>query len=137
MFGNELFARGPLVGIPVDSGVRVFEATTRHEAFATAFVHATLGHIKLGQQAAADSDLKRLPRASEAADAESRLRNQLLSFAYDERFRPRRARLDEFLLGWRPSTPLVAGIRQYARFGNFFDIPQAQLALGRTLGSAR
>ena len=56
----------------------------------------------------------------------------MLSFAYDERS-GRGVLVSTSFCGWRPSTPLVAGIRQYARFGNFFDIPQAQLALGRTL----
>ena len=133
LYANELFTRGPLVGIPVDSGLRVFEATTQHVAFATAFVHATLGHIRLGQREAAEHSLRRVPPTSDSADAEFRLRNQLLRFAFDERFRPWRARLDERWLAWRPSPDLLAGIRQYARFGNFFDIPRAQEVLGRTL----
>jgi len=133
LYANELFTRGPLVGIPVDSGLRVFEVTAQHVAFATVFVHATLGHIRLGQRDAAENSLRRVPPTSDSADTEFRLRNQLLRFAFDERFRPWRARLDERWLAWRPSRDLLAGIRQYARFGNFFDIPRAQEMLGRTL----
>jgi tetratricopeptide (TPR) repeat protein len=133
LFGNELFTRGPLLGIPADSGVRMFEATTKRELFATAFVHAALGHIRLGQREAADRDLKSLPHPSDSADAEAKLRSQLLSFAYDERFVPWRARVKELFLGWQPDSTFLGGIRQYARFGNFFDIPRAQLILGRTL----
>jgi len=133
LFGNELFSRGPLVGIPVDSGVRVFEATTKREFFTTAYVHAALGHIRLGQRDQAARDLRNLPRPSDSADPEARLRGRLLGFAYDERFRPWRAWLSELWLGWRPDSTLLRGIRQYARFGNFFDIPRAQLMLGRTL----
>jgi tetratricopeptide (TPR) repeat protein len=133
LFGNELFTRGPLVGIPADSGVRMFEATSKRELFATAFVHAALGHIRLGQREAADHDLKSLGTPSDSADAEARLRGKLLGFAYDERFVPWRARVKELFLGWWPDSSFLAGIRQYARFGNFFDIPRAQLVLGRTL----
>jgi hypothetical protein len=133
LYANELFTRGPLVGIPVDSGVRVFEATTHHVAFATAHVHATLGHIRLGQEAAARRSLMSVPLTSDSADAEAKLRNSLLQFAYDERFSPLRAWRDELLLRWQLGRGSLAGVRQYARFGNFFDIPRAQVVLGRLL----
>src|SRR5262249_36191960 len=125
--------RGPLVGIPADSGVRVFETTTLHVAFTTAYVHASLGHVRLGQKEAAYRSLMSLPPTTDSADAESRLRHQLLWFVFDERFRPWYARRDELWLRWQLNPGVLAGLGQYARFGNFFDVPGAQEFVGRML----
>ena len=133
LYGNELFSRGPLAGIPLDSGVAAFVRTTRLEPYTTAVEHAALGHIRMGEQTLARSDLDQLAPASTSTDPEARLRRSLLQFAYNERFVPWRGRLGEVWLGWRPDSALLDGIRLYARMGDFFDIPNAQAALGRTL----
>jgi tetratricopeptide (TPR) repeat protein len=133
LFGNELFTRGPLVGIPVDSGVRVFEASTKRKVFATAFMHAALGHIRVGDRQAAHRDIRSLPQPSDSADSDAKLRRQLLTFAFDERFETWRTRLEEAMIGFIRNPAILGGVRQYARFGSVFDIPRAQLVLGRLL----
>ena len=133
LYGNELFSRGPLAGIPLDSGVAAFARTTRLEPYTTAVEHAVLGHIRMGEREPARRELRRLREVSGSGDPEARLRRQLLAFAYDERFVPWRGRLGELWLGWHPDSALLDGIRLYARMGNFFDIPGAQAFLGRTL----
>src|SRR5581483_5455363 len=132
LLANELFHRGPLAGVPLDSGIAAYEASTRVQPYATAFMHAALGHIRLGQREAAARDLAARPPGP-SADPEARLRARLLRYAYDERFVPWRAGIERRLLGWRPDSAMLAGILDYARFGTFFDIPDAQRALGRVL----
>lgn len=130
---NELFSRGPLAGIPLDSGVALFDRTAQLEPYTTALEHAALGHIRLGQAELARIDLHQLAAISPPSDQEARLRRRLLSFAYDERFVRWRGRLGELYLGWQPDSALLEALRHYARMGNFFDIPEAQVFLGRTL----
>jgi serine/threonine protein kinase len=135
LLGNELYHRGPLVGIPLDSGIAVLEATAAREAFSTARVHAALGHIRLGHQQQARRDLDLLPPADQDADGEARMRDELLRFAYDERFRPLIGRVKRTLLPYQADAGLVDGLHRFARLANFFDLPETQLALGSLLAT--
>jgi tetratricopeptide (TPR) repeat protein len=133
LYANEVFSRGPLAGIPLDSGVALFDRTTQLEPYTTAIEHATLGYIRLGDAESARKELDHLASLSPPSDQDARLRRRLLAFAYDERFVGWRGRLGELYLGWRPDSALLEGVRLYARMANFFDIPNAQVFLGRTL----
>jgi serine/threonine protein kinase len=133
LYGNELYHRGPLVGIPLDSALAVLEAIGRRESFSTARVHAALGHIRLGHRAQAEGQLARLIPLPAGSDAEARLRADLLQYAFDERFRPLQGRMKRALLRFTAGPELVEGLFRFARLANFFDVPGAQIALGRIL----
>jgi hypothetical protein len=133
LYGNELYHRGPLVGIPLDSAIAVLEAITQRESFSTARVHAALGHIRLGHRAEADRQLARLLPLPAGADAEARMRGDLLQYAFEERFQPLRGRTKRALLRLTAGQELVEGLFRFARLANFFDLPDAQIALGRIL----
>ncbi|MGH7607212.1 MAG: tetratricopeptide repeat protein, partial [Gemmatimonadales bacterium] len=133
LFGNELYHRGPLVGISLDSGLAVLEATAERETFSTARVHAALGHIRLGHRPQAERNLSLLSPYGRGDDGEAKMRTDLLHFAYGERFRPGCGRMQRGLLSLTASPDLVAGLYRFARLANFFDLPSTQLALGSIL----
>jgi hypothetical protein len=133
LYGNELYHRGPLVGIPLDSALAVLEAIARRESFSTARVHAALGHIRLGHRTQAEGQLARLIPLPAGSDAETRLRADLLQYAFEERFRPLQGRMKRELLNFTAGPELVEGLFRFARLANFFDLPTAQIALGRIL----
>jgi serine/threonine protein kinase len=133
LYGNELYHRGPLVGIPLDSALAVLEVIARRESFSTARVHAALGHIRLGHRAQAERELALLTPLPAGSDAEAHMRADLLQYAFEERFRPLKGRAKRALLGFTAGPELVEGLFRFARLANFFDLPDAQIALGRIL----
>jgi serine/threonine protein kinase len=133
LYGNELYHRGPLVGIPLDSAIAVLEHTADRQTFSTARVHAALGHIRLGHREQAQRQLDRLLPLPEGADAEARMRAELLEYAFEERFQPIKRRITRELLRVGAGPELVEGLFRFARLANFFDLPEAQIALGRIL----
>ena len=92
-----------------------------------------LGHIRLGHRAQAEGQLARLIPLPAGSDAEARLRADLLQYAFDERFRPLQGRMKRALLRFTACPELVEGLFRFARLANFFDLPGAQIALGRIL----
>jgi serine/threonine protein kinase len=133
LYGNELYHRGPLVGIPLDSAISVLEQTAERQTFSTARVHAALGHIRLGHREQAERQLGRLLPLPEPADPEARMRADLLEYAFKERFQPIQGRVTRELLRVAGGPDLIEGLFRFARLANFFDLPEAQIALGRIL----
>ena len=133
LYGNELYHRGPLAGIPLDSAIAVLEAIAQRESFSTARMHAALGHIRLGHRVKAERQLARLLPLPAGADAEARMRADLLQYAFEERFQPLWGRTKRTLLQFTAGPELVEGLFRFARLANFFDLPDAQIALGRIL----
>ena len=133
LYGNELYHRGPLVGIPLDSAIAVLEQTADRQTFSTARVHAALGHIRLGHREQAQRQLDRLLPLPKGADAEARMRAELLEYAFEERVQPIQGLITRELLRVGAGPELVEGLFRFARLANFFDLPEAQIALGRIL----
>jgi len=130
LYANELFHRGPLVGIPLDSAIALLDATAREDPNLTALMHAFIGHVRLGHRDRAAAALRRLPTPP---DADGRLRGALLAYAFERRFRPWRAWPTELKLRWLAGEGTLAGVDRYLRLALFFDLPESQLTLGGLL----
>jgi tetratricopeptide (TPR) repeat protein len=136
VYADELFHRGPLVGIPLDSAVAELERlTTLHAELeqAPTYDHLLWGHLRLGRRSDADSSLRGRLRIPFSGEAEEARRRRFLQLAYDERFRPAIAWVKYHWLRVRADSTMLDGIQRYARLGNPFDLPRAQLILGGIL----
>lgn len=136
VYADELFHRGPLVGVPLDSAVAELKRLTMLHADleqAPTYDHLLWGHLRLGRRADADSSLRERLRIPFSGEAEEARRRRFLQLAYDERFRPAVAWVKyRWLRLWTDST-MLDGMQRYARLGNAFDLPRAQLILGGIL----
>lgn len=134
---DELFHRGPLAGVPLDTAVQLFVDVSRREPYMTAYEHIAWAEIRHGREAEARRALQELNRSRDAASvAEARQRARLLALVYDFRFRPWRGRLKVRWLGWRADSTTLAALAQYARWGLLFDVPELQRQLGELLISS-
>jgi hypothetical protein len=130
---DELFHRGPLAGIPLDSALGVWRAAAGLEPYLTAYAHIALGQIRLGRQREARQALDALTQKGGATSAEAQQRASLLGLVFDQRFRPWRARIGLAFLGWRADSAAAARLSQYTRLGLVFDVPEAQRRVGQIL----
>src|SRR5262249_49931949 len=64
---DELFHRGPLAGIPLDTAVQLFVAVSRREPYLTAYEHVAWAEIRRGREAEARRVLDELNRSRVAA----------------------------------------------------------------------
>jgi len=132
LYGEELFNRGPLWGIPLDSAVAVLDvAVELNPYWALSYVHLVWAHIRLGWPKRALGKLDSLPEWDAGADEifGGAYSPDLLRLAYLERFQPGgRATLEgrRQLLARGDEPRLV----RLARFAGAFDAPQAQVAHG-------
>ena len=136
VYADELFHRGPLVGIPLDTAMaELYRVTSLQPDLeqAPAFDHLLWGHLRLGDRELADSTLRRRLSLPYSGEGEETRRRRFLQLAYDQRFRPGIAALKRLWLSFRADSAMLEGMQRYARLGNSFDIPQAELALGRIL----
>lgn len=139
LYADELFHRGPLLGLPLDSAVAAFRramAVDPHLDPAPALDHTVWAEIHLGRRAAARRELGERQavtrRLATAGFREGEVRTRFLEFAYHERFVPWRGRLDRLAFLW-PGEARLQGISRYVRLGLSFDIPATQVMLGRVL----
>ena len=130
---DELYHRGPLAGVALDSALRVWEAATRLQPYFTAYVHMAVGQIRLGNRAAASQALDALRHDRDATNAEAQQRASLLGLVFDQRFRPWRAWIALSFLDWRADSAAAVRLSQYTRLGLVFDVPEAQRRVGRIL----
>jgi hypothetical protein len=139
-YANEVFVRGPLVGIPQDSGLvlmREVEALDPTRNLAPALDHQAWGAIRLGDQA----------QARRAVDLRVRLPNTgglgpFFRLAYWERFHPTIAPLLRWWAFRETSEEDLGLIARVHRLALLFDLPDAQgtlaeLILARTDAQAR
>lgn len=136
VYADELFHRAPLVGIPLDTAIaelgRLIDLHGDLEQ-APAYDHLLWGHLRLGRVTDADSSLARRLRIPFSGEAEEARRRRFLQLAYDARFSPWVAGLKLRWLSLTADSVTMETIQRYVRLGNAFDIPGAQLALGRIL----
>jgi hypothetical protein len=131
---DELFHRGPLAGIPLDSAVRLFATATRRQPYFTAYEHVAWAEIRQGRETEARETLQLLNQSRDAGSvAEARQRVRLLGLVYDYRFRPWRGNLKFHWLAWRADSNTLVGLAQYVRLGLLFDTPELQRHVGELL----
>jgi hypothetical protein len=132
LYANELFHRGPLLGIPLDSGIALLGAAARAQPNLTAVMHTFIGSVRLGDKQSAAAALSQLPATT---DGDGKLRARLLSYAFARRFSPWawEAWGTELHLRWRADEDVMAGVDRYVRIALFFDLPESQLTLADIL----
>jgi serine/threonine protein kinase len=133
VWADELFHRGPLVGVPLDSGVAAMALAAGRHPYFTTYVHLALGHIRLGHSREARSALDTLEAVASSSSAEASQRFRLVALLYDERFRPWRGSLKRWWLGWWADSTGIEALSQYLRFALLFDAPGAQRDFGTLL----
>ncbi len=133
LYADELVHRGPLAGIPLDSGLALMQAAARRERFSTALEHAVVGYARAGDRARADTALTLLEAAGATSGEEAARRRRLIAFVRSQRFQPRLAALTLRYIAWTADSLTRDALGRYVRLGNMFDIPQGQLGFGRIL----
>ena len=132
LYGAELMHRGPLAGIPLDSGAAVLEqAVAQDPSLAPAHDQLVWALIRLGRRDDARRALDRLKQARGSGlggDEPDLSIAASLEVAYAARFTPES-------LPPMPSD-VERDVARTARFGLGFDVPELQLALGRKLSGA-
>jgi serine/threonine protein kinase len=133
LYGAELMHRGPLAGVPLDSGAAVLEqATAQNPSLAPAHDQLVWALIRLGRQAEARLALDRLEQIRRAPAMPDLDIVATLEVAFRARFQPES--LPHLLSGMDPG-----GQRDVARAFRFalgFDLPGTQLELGRQLAAS-
>lgn len=134
LYGAELMHRGPLAGVPLDSGAAVLEeAVAQNPWLAPAHDQLVWSLIRLGRRDAARRALDRLEEIRRPTVAPDIDIVATLEVAFTARFTP--ARLDS-LLGVMPSGA-QQDVARTLRWGLAFDIPDVQLKLGGGLATGR
>lgn len=136
VYGDELFHRGPLWGIPPDSAVRVLELAASRDSFlAPAYDHLVQAHVRLGHREEARRALERLIRITGKDGSAEVYSPVYLRQAWRERFDPERALEGRArLFAAAPDGPGPALLAELARIGGYtMGLPGVQVALGRLL----
>lgn len=138
IYGDELFHRGPLWGVGMDSVARVLARASRMDSLlAPAWHHRVLAEVRLGRRELALESLQRYQALAPAGEALDLLHPAILELVVLERFDPDSGRVvrDRLLGGAVPGGPdaLTDGVR-YAL--PYVDLPRTQLELGRSLATA-
>lgn len=136
-YGEELFHRGPLAGVPLDSALGQMQVAARLDPSrqqAPADEYAIWAAIRQGRQTDARQALRSRARvAEEAGSPEGIDRVKFFQLAYYERFDPWKARLLRRWLYRKPDSLLLRQTSEVIRLGLAFDIPESKRALGEIL----
>jgi predicted Ser/Thr protein kinase/tetratricopeptide (TPR) repeat protein len=128
LYGAELMHRGPLAGVPLDSGAAVLEeSVAQNPSLAPAHDQLVWALIRLGRRDAARHALDRLLQVRRPAVRPEIDIGAVMEVAFTARFKPESLPL---LLGRMPSGT-SGDLAQRLRFGLGFDVPAIQLALGQ------
>ncbi|MEO8635628.1 MAG: serine/threonine-protein kinase [Gemmatimonadales bacterium] len=136
VYADELFHRGPLVGIPLDVALVQFDSTVKVDPWLDqmpAYDHLLYGYLRLGWRAQADATLGLRVRIRPSGEAEDARRRKLLKLAYDFRFNPPLARVKVWALTFTADSALLEGVNRYLRLAPSFDIPGALDPMGHLL----
>ncbi|HEV8304362.1 MAG TPA: serine/threonine-protein kinase [Gemmatimonadales bacterium] len=132
LYGAELMHRGPLAGIPLDSGAAVLEeAVAQNPSLAPAHDQLVWALIRLGRQADARLALDRLEQIRRAPAAPDLDIVATLEVAFTARFQPES--LPQLLSGMDPGGQ--SDVARTLRFALGFDVPGTQLEVGRRLAA--
>jgi serine/threonine protein kinase len=135
LLAEELFHRGPLVGLGLDEGARAMsDAVERDSSLALAYDHLVFAAIRQGRRDDARKAIgyRRLVGTDHSHGDPDIL--PLAALAYDERFVPWRARLKRRYLAWAADSAQLEGISRVFRTGvSWSDIPESQVALSDLL----
>jgi hypothetical protein len=133
LYADEVYHRGGLWGIPLDSGVALIRLAVERDSFLVPAVdHLTQARIRQGDEAEAARLLKYLKRVSASPEEVGMPNVALWTQAYTERFHSEEAEaaLDHLL----ELVPDPVEILQLAARGvRYVDLPQAQVRLGGRL----
>lgn len=134
LLGEEMFNRGALWRVSLDSAVAVLEdAVEWNRLWALAYVHIFWGDVRLGRREEAQTALARLQEVLAAGPDEGwPYPPELLQLAFIERFRPElTGEVREQL--FRDTSYGFDELLRYGRLGGAFDVPAAQVAFGTRL----
>lgn len=140
IYGDELFHRGPLWGIPLDSAIRVLTIATQLDPYlAPAWEHLMYAEIRSGRRERAEEALRRYRELVAGATTTTPLdlfHPAILELAFLERFEPdsaRGVRAHLFAAGTPGGRDVLAAGARFS--GPYLDLPETQLALGRQLAA--
>ena len=128
LYGDELFHRGPLAGLALDTAVAILRrATTDDSSLAPAWEHLAWALIRQGHRPEAEGAVKELVRVSGGPEESLIYLPALLQAAFALRFE---APAGCAVAGMFPSPRDLA---LAARGALAFDLPECELAFGRAL----
>jgi serine/threonine protein kinase len=137
VYADELFHRGPLVGVPLDSSLAELTRLIALHPYleqAPAYDHLLWGQLRLGRENDAGVSLRhRLGINLSQETGEERRRRSFLRLAHDARFGSGFPELKVRYLSIFADSAMLEAVQRYAPLGNAFEIPETQLALGRIL----
>ncbi len=138
IYGDELFHRGPLWGIGMDSAARVLaRATEMDSLLAPAWEHRMYAEVRLARREQALESLHRFQALIPAGKSLDLFHPAILELVYLERFEPDSARAvrRRLLAGGVPGG--ADALAEGARFAlPYADLPRTQLELGRSMQEA-
>lgn len=130
LYADELYHRGALWGVPLDSAVAMFRLAVRRDSFLVPAVeHLTQALIRTGQAEEAERSLAHLTRIHAPEDESGLYYPEVWGQGWLERFDPEAARESRAAMAALP--PEAAGL--YARWVRYIDFPSTQVELGRLL----
>jgi hypothetical protein len=137
LYADELYHRGGLWGVPLDSAVSLLELAVARDSFlAPAVEHLTQALIRKGRKAEAARMLAHLRKISAPPEEVIVYYPAIWRQAYLERFEPQRAEagLDQLLSS--PGVDPVAILALGARWIRYIDQPATQVVTGKRLVEA-
>lgn len=132
--GEELFNRGPLWGMPLDSAVSVLEtAAELNPYWASAYLHVIWADIRLGRAAEARGALERFPQVAAAPEEGWLYPPELVELAWTVRFVP--GAIPQVLqrVLAHPTFGSHEWLAILSRLSGAFELPEMELELGRAL----
>jgi serine/threonine protein kinase/tetratricopeptide (TPR) repeat protein len=134
LYADELYHRGPLWGVPIDSAIAVFRLAVRRDSFLVPAVeHLTQALIRTGQQEEAATALTHLGLIHAPPEESDLYYPSVWGLGYLEKFEPDAA--------FESRTQNVADISIemlgiYSRWARYIDKPSTQAELGALLVEA-
>lgn len=136
-YAEELFHRGPLTGIPLDSSLRLMHVAARLDPSrqqAPADEYAIWAAIRHGREREARRALQSRARIAEAAGSPEGLdRVKFFRLAFYGRFDPWKARMLRWWFYRSADSLMLRKTSEVLRLGLAFDIPESKRALGEIL----
>ena len=130
LYGDELYHRGALWGVPLDSAIAVLSLAVARDSFLVPAVeHLTQALIRTGREEEAAVALEHLGLIHASREESGLYYPDLWGQAFLERFQPEAARQSRAALAGAPLETL--GL--YARWVRYIDSPSTQTELGNLL----